>query len=271
MIPTPIGNLGDFTLRAHHILKQLNYVACEDTRTSAPILKKINPHLHLFAAHEHNENQASEKIIALLKQNESVGLVSDAGTPAISDPGAKIVCKVQQAGFAIVPLPGACAAIAAFSASGFLAKHFYFYGFLPSKKNGRIQVLNDLKNQNGALIFYESPHRIKETLNDLANIFPQRELFVARELTKCFEELTTLLCHDAPKWFNENPNRQKGEFVLILNEGKIKNPFENKAEELLKCLLEHNLSVKDSAKITEKITGIHKKILYEKALLLKKE
>ena len=251
MIPTPIGNLGDFTLRAHHILKQLNYVACEDTRTSAPILKNINPHLHLFAAHEHNENQVSEKIIALLKQNESVGLVSDAGTPAISDPGAKIVCKVQQAGFAIVPLPGACAAIAAFSASGFLAKHFYFYGFLPSKKNGRIQVLNDL--------------------NDLANIFPQRELFVARELTKCFEELTTLLCHDAPKWFNENPNRQKGEFVLILNEGKIENPFENKTEELLKYLLEHNLSVKDSAKITEKITGIHKKILYEKALLLKKE
>ncbi len=269
LIPTPLGNQDDFTLRALKILKSLQFVACEDTRQSAPLLKSINPDLRLFSAHEHNEHEAAEKIIQLLKNQHAVGLVTDAGTPAISDPGAKIVQKTREAGFSIVPLPGACAAITAFSASGFLTSSFTFLGFLPPQKTARRKSLKHLKTQNGAFIFYESPHRIMETCTDLAEIFPRRELFIARELTKMFEECVVLPSVNAPLWLKENPFRQKGEFVLVLNEGERENPLFSQAEQLLTLLLENGLGVKTAANITEKITGIPKKTAYAQALLLK--
>ena len=258
-------------MRAADIVKNLRHIACEDTRISAPFLKAFNADLQLFCAFEHVENRAASKIIAFLEQGESVGLVTDAGTPAVSDPGAKIVQMVRAAGFKIVALPGACAAITAFSMSGFLSTQFFFCGFLPPKKAARQKVLKDLKNQNAAIIFYESPHRILESLNDFGEIFQNRSLFIARELTKRFEESALLKAKEAAAWILAKPQRQKGEFVLILDACEISNQFEAlEAERVLKILLDGNLSLKESASLAAKITGFAKNELYKKALDLKK-
>lgn len=271
MIPTPLGNLGDFSARAADIVKNLRHIACEDTRISAPFLKAFNADLQLFSAFEHVENRAASKIIALLEQGESVGLVTDAGTPAVSDPGAKIVQMVRAAGFKIVALPGACAAITAFSMSGFLSTQFFFCGFLPPKKAARQKVLKDLKNQNAAIIFYESPHRILESLNDFGEIFQNRSLFIARELTKRFEESALLKAKEAAAWILAKPQRQKGEFVLILDACEVSTQFEAlEAERVLKILLDSNLPLKEAASLAAKITGFAKNELYKKALDLKK-
>lgn len=271
LIPTPLGNLGDFSVRAADIVKNLRHIACEDTRISAPFLKAFNADLQLFCAFEHVENRAASKIIAFLEQGESVGLVTDAGTPAVSDPGAKIVQMVRAAGFKIVALPGACAAITAFSMSGFLSTQFFFCGFLPPKKAARQKVLKDLKNQNAAIIFYESPHRILESLNDFGEIFQNRSLFIARELTKRFEESALLKAKEAVAWILAKPQRQKGEFVLILDACEASTQFEAlEAERVLKILLDGNLSLKESASLAAKITGFAKNELYKKALDLKK-
>ncbi len=258
-------------MRAADIVKNLRHIACEDTRISAPFLKAFNADLQLFCAFEHVENRAASKIIAFLEQGESVGLVTDAGTPAVSDPGAKIVQMVRAAGFKIVALPGACAAITAFSMSGFLSTQFFFCGFLPPKKAARQKVLKDLKNQNAAIIFYESPHRIFESLNDFGEIFQNRSLFIARELTKRFEESALLKAKEAAAWILAKPQRQKGEFVLILDACEASTQFEAlEAERVLKILLDGNLSLKESASLAAKITGFAKNELYKKALDLKK-
>lgn len=245
-------------------------MACEDTRISAPFLKSFNPNLQLFSAFEHVENQASAKIIALLKKGESVGLVTDAGTPAISDPGAKIVQAVRSAGFKIVALPGACAAIVAFSQCGFLTPQFLFYGFLPNKSAARLQVLKELQNIPAALIFYESPHRIVESLKDFAEVFQNRSFFIARELTKYFEESAVLKAENAHSWILEKPQRQKGEFVLIVDVAESSpTAQELEAERILKILRNENLPTKKAAMLAAKITGFSKNALYQKALDLK--
>ena len=268
-----MGNLGDFSARAVDIVKNLRHVACEDTRVSSPFLKSFNANLQLFSAFEHTENRAAAKIIALLEKGESVGLVTDAGTPAVSDPGAKIVQAVRTAGFKIVALPGACAAITAFSMCGFLTPQFFFYGFLPPKASARQKALEDLQNQNlnAALIFYESPHRILECLKDFGAIFKNRPLFIARELTKIFEESVVLKAEESSAWLLEKPHRQKGEFVLILDAPESAISAEEKeAERILKTLLAENLPLKQSASLTAKITGFSKNELYQKALNFKK-
>lgn len=255
------------------IVKNLRHIACEDTRVSSPFLKSFNANLQLFSAFEHAENRAAAKIIALLEKGESVGLVTDAGTPAVSDPGAKIVQAVRAAGFKIVALPGACAAITAFSMSGFIVPQFFFYGFLPPKSQARQKALEDLQNQNlnAALIFYESPHRILECLKDFGAIFPNRSLFIARELTKIFEESVVLKVEESTAWLLEKPHRQKGEFVLILDAPESAISAEEKeAERILKTLLAENLPLKQSAALTAKITGFSKNDLYKKALNFKK-
>lgn len=252
IIPTPLGNTDDFTLRAIKILQQINFIAAEDTRHSKPLITPINSNLQWISAHEHNENQAAEEIIKILQSHQSVALISDAGTPAISDPGAKIVAKVRQAGFRIIPLPGACAAVTALSAAGLanhLNSHFLFYGFLPTKNQQRLEILNSLKTAstlnlelNQAIIFYESPHRIAETLQNLVEIFGRqnRSLTIARELSKIFEQIVTLKINEVLQWFESDKNHQKGEFVLILSADETEKFSEKNSEKNSQNLVENN-------------------------------
>ena len=268
VVPTPLGNRGDLTHRAEEILKQVAWIAAEDTRHSAPLMKQLGCQAKWLPAHQHNEHEAAEKIIAALQAGEAVALISDAGTPGISDPGARIVAAVRTAGLSVIPLPGACAATTALSASGLLDEHFLFYGFLPSKAGQRQQALSELKNLQAALVFYEAPHRVLETVRDMAEVLGERTLVIARELTKLFETIHALPLQEAEAWMAADSNRQRGEFVLILS-GPVKNNDLGEAERVLALLLAEGLPVKQVAKLAAAITGKPKNLLYERALALK--
>ncbi|MBI4743193.1 MAG: 16S rRNA (cytidine(1402)-2'-O)-methyltransferase [Betaproteobacteria bacterium] len=269
VVPTPLGNLGDITLRALDVLRQVPWVAAEDTRHTAPLLKYYGCGARLLAAHQHNEEGAAQQVIAKLAAGESVALVSDAGTPAVSDPGARLVARVRDAGFRIVPLPGPCAAIAALSASGLSEPHFLFYGFLPSKAKQRADALRELLTHPHALIFYEAPHRILETVAALAAAFgPQRTLVFARELSKLFETIHGCPLGEALAWLHADANRQRGEFVLLVS-GAPAPGGDGEGERVLRVLLDDGLSVKQAAKLAHAISGTAKNTLYEKALALR--
>ena len=268
VVPTPLGNRGDLTHRAEEILKQVAWIAAEDTRHSAPLMKQLGCQAKWLPAHQHNEHEAAEKIIAALQAGEAVALISDAGTPGISDPGARIVAAVRTAGLSVIPLPGACAATTALSASGLLDEHFLFYGFLPSKAGQRQQALSELKNLQAALVFYEAPHRVLETVRDMAEVLGERTLVIARELTKLFETIHALPLQEAEAWMAADSNRQRGEFALILS-GPVKNNDLGEAERVLALLLAEGLPVKQVARLAAAITGKPKNLLYERALALK--
>jgi 16S rRNA (cytidine1402-2'-O)-methyltransferase len=271
VVPTPLGNLDDMTQRAIDVLRQVNWIAAEDTRHSAPLLKQYGSTARLLAAHEHNEEAAAQQIIAKLNDGESVALVSDAGTPAVSDPGARLVARVRAAGFRVVPLPGACAAITALSASGLAEPHFLFYGFLPAKAKQREDALRGLAGLPYALVFYEAPHRILETAASLARVFgPERTLVLARELTKLFETIHSCPLGEALGWLQADSNRQRGEFVLLVS-GAAESGDDGEGERVLKLLLDEGLSVKQAAKLAQAITGAGKNAMYELALSLKIE
>ncbi|AXS81384.1 16S rRNA (cytidine(1402)-2'-O)-methyltransferase [Dechloromonas sp. HYN0024] len=270
VVPTPLGNLADLTRRAEEILRTVPWVAAEDTRHSGPLLKQIGAQARTIPAHQHNEHEAAARIIEKLQAGESVALISDAGTPGISDPGARIVAAVRAAGCKVVPLPGACAATTALSASGLLDEHFLFYGFLPSKGGQRRQALEALREQPCALVFYEAPHRVLETVEDMATVFGQRTLVIARELTKLFESIHALPLGEALAWLKDDANRQRGEFVLILS-GAPADADNGEGERVLKLLLAEGLPVKQAAKLAAQITGMAKNALYERALVLKNE
>lgn len=266
VVPTPIGNLGDMTLRAIEILRQVPWVAAEDTRHSGPLLKHYGSDARLMPAHEHNEEAAAQQVIARLDGGESVALLSDAGTPAISDPGARLVARVRAAGFRVVPLPGACAAISALSASGLPAPHFLFYGFLPARTAQRETTLRGLSALPHTLVFYEAPHRILETVESLAAVFgPDRTLVMARELTKLFETIHSGLLGDAYDWLTADANRQRGEFVLLVS-GAQEAADDSESARVLKLLLGEGLPVKQAAKLAHAITGAKKNAMYEMAL-----
>ena len=273
VVPTPLGNLSDLTQRAVDVLRQVPWVAAEDTRHSAPLLKHIGSTARLLAAHEHNEESAAQQVISRLAAGESVALVSDAGTPAISDPGARLVARVREAGHRVVPLPGACAAVTALSASGLTESHFLFYGFLPARAKQREDVLRGLSKLPYALVFYEAPHRILESVASLAEVFgPQRTLVLARELTKIFESIHSAPLGEALAWLQEDANRQRGEFVLIVS-GASENADDDALGEstrVLKLLLDDGLPVKQAARLVHAITGAAKNAMYELALSLKK-
>ena len=270
VVPTPLGNLGDLTQRAADILRAVPWVAAEDTRHSAPLLKHIASSARLLAAHEHNEEQAAQQVIARLAAGESVALVSDAGTPAISDPGARLVARVREAGFRVVPLPGACAAVTALSASGLSEAQFVFYGFLPARAKQREDALRNLLDLPYALVFYEAPHRIVESVASLVNVFgAQRTLVMARELTKIFESIHSAPLGEALAWLQEDSNRQRGEFVLIVS-GATENSDDGEGARVLKLLIDDGLPVKQAAKLTHAITGAAKNAMYELALGWKK-
>ena len=269
VVPTPLGNLSDMTPRGIEVLRQVGWIACEDTRHSAPLLRHFGLEARLLAAHEHNEESAAQQIVSRLNAGESVALISDAGTPAVSDPGARIVARVREAGYRIVPLPGPCAAITALSASGLIEPHFLFYGFLPAKAKQREDALRELAALPYTLVFYEAPHRVVDTVDALLAIFgTARTLVLARELTKLFETIHACPLGEAPEWLREDTNRQRGEFVLMVS-GAPPSVDEGDAERVLQLLLDEGLPVKQAARLAHGITGVAKNTLYDLALRLK--
>lgn len=275
VVATPLGNLGDLTVRAQAVLKAVPWVAAEDTRHSAPLLRHLGSPARMLPAHQHNEEAAAQQVIDRLVAGESVALISDAGTPAVSDPGARLVGRVRAAGYKVVPLPGPCAAVAALSASGITAPHWLFYGFLPTKSKQREEVLRELAPAPHALVFYEAPHRILETVAALAaTLGAARRIVIARELTKLFETIHACPLGEAMAWLEADANQQKGEFVLIVDApeaagGEAAEAIE--AERVLALLIDEGLPVKQAAKLAHAITGAPKNALYDRALQLRVE
>lgn len=273
VVATPIGNLGDITLRALEILKTVALVAAEDTRHSGQLLRHYGISTKLVALHEHNERNAGERLLETLHGGKSVALVSDAGTPGISDPGALLARMARAAGIKVEPVPGPCAAIAALSAAGFAEAHFLFYGFLPASRAARRRALETLRQQQAVLVFYEAPHRVLEAVADLAEILGgERAMTFARELTKTFETLHTLPLHEAASWLLDDPNRQRGEFVLLV-QGALsvkEQAVTEQARHILQTLLAE-LPLKQAVKLATDITGAKKNALYQLALELKPE
>jgi len=270
VVATPIGNAGDITLRALNVLALADAVACEDTRNTAQLLQRYGLHKELIAAHEHNEREAAEKLVERLRAGQRIALVSDAGTPAVSDPGARIVDAVRRAGLRVIPLPGASAAVSALSASGLIGDRFLFAGFLPAKAKQREAALMALKPVAATLVFYEAPHRIFEMTDALcATLEAGRQVVFARELTKLFEEVHRCTLAEARAWLEADANRQKGEFVVLVEGAPHAAEGDDaEAERILAILLEE-CPVKQAAALAAKITGKKKNALYERALEIK--
>lgn len=270
VVATPIGNVCDISLRALHLLSIADAVACEDTRNTAQLMTRYGLHRPLISAHQHNEREVADKIIARLHAGERIALVSDAGTPGVSDPGAKIVDAVKKAGLQVTPLPGASAAISALSASGLIHDQFYFVGFLPSKAGQRDTLLQGLSNVAATLIFYEAPHRIVDSSNAMLSAFgADRQVVFARELSKLFEEIHRCTLGEAQAWLNADSHREKGEYVVLI-EGHIPDQNDDllEATRILSILLKE-CSVKQAASLAAQITGQKKNALYDLALILK--
>ncbi len=273
VVATPIGNLGDITLRALEILKSVDAIAAEDTRHTSGLLSHFGISKKLIAVHEHNEQQSAEKLLLQLKNGESIALVTDAGTPAVSDPGAAVVNLVRKAGVKVVPIPGASAVIAALSASGIVQNGFLFHGFLPASGAARRKVLESLKSQSVTLVFYEAPHRIIESVEDIAKVLGEgRQVTFARELTKTFETIYTCASNEASAWLHADANQQRGEFVLLVEAAPVVESQEisEEAQRVLKCLLAE-LPLKQAVTLATEITNLKKNELYEFALKLKKD
>ncbi|MDB5762182.1 MAG: hypothetical protein JWQ21_1177 [Herminiimonas sp.] len=272
VLATPIGNVGDITLRALHALSMMDAVACEDTRNTAHLLTRYGLSKNLIAAHQHNEREVADKLIARLQAGERIALVSDAGTPAVSDPGARIVDAVLAAGLRVIPLPGASAAVTALSAAGLVNDRFYFVGFLPAKARQRDTALSHLRAVAATMMFYEAPHRIVETVDALATMFePTRQIVFARELTKLFEEIHRCSLAQAAAWLAADANRQKGEFVILLEGAAAAAESDELEAERILAILLAECPVKQAAALAAQITGKKKNALYERALQMKRQ
>lgn len=270
VVATPIGNLGDITLRALEILKRVDRVAAEDTRVSGQLLAHFSIAKPLVSIREHNELAAADKVVAWISAGEAVAYVSDAGTPAVSDPGARLVAAVRAAGMAVVPIPGASAVTAALSAAGLESGQWLFHGFLPPKSGARRAQLQMLAALPYALVFYEAPHRIEETLADMAaELDGAREVTLARELTKKFEDIVTLPLRDAPAWLTADPNHVRGEFVVIVHPPAAAAAMVDAEAMRVLDLLLAELPPTLAAKLASKITGRSKSELYKMTLALK--
>ena len=265
VVATPIGNLADASPRAVDTLRAADLIACEDTRTSRTLLARHGINARTVALHEHNERTAAPKLIDALRQGKNVALISDAGTPALADPGAWLVAQAHRAGIPVRPIPGPSAAAAALSAAGFAASRFLFAGFLPPSAAARRKALEAL-DLPLPVVLYEAPHRVRETLADLlARFGPEREIAIARELTKKFEEVARLPLGAALDWLDERPEREQGEFVLVLAPGEERPATAMDAERVLAVLLE-TLPPSEAAKLAARITGVPKSALYRKAI-----
>jgi len=273
VVATPIGNLQDITLRALEVLKTVDAIAAEDTRHTSHLLSHFAIQKKLIAVHEHNEQKSAQILLERLQSGESIALVTDAGTPGISDPGAIVVDVLREAGVKVVPVPGASAVIAALSASGITANGYVFYGFLPASGSQRRKALEALKGYSSTLVFYEAPHRIIECVEDLAKVLGgERRITIARELTKTFETFHRCVLQDAKGWLESDPNQQRGEFVLLVEAAAVveEADISEDAERILRLLLA-DLPLKQAVKLATEITGVKKNILYEFALKLKDE
>ncbi len=271
VVATPIGNLADISARALATLAQADLVAAEDTRTTAHLLAHHGIRAKLVALHEHNEMQRAAELVARIGAGQTIALVSDAGTPGISDPGALLVARARASGIAVIPIPGANAAIAALSAAGLTVPHFLFYGFLPAKAAARRAALESLRELAYTLVFYEAPHRVAECVADLAAVLGgEREFVIARELTKLFESLHRCRLDQAGAWLAGDANRQRGEFVLIVGAAQAvaAEGLPAEAERVLRLLLEE-LPLKQAAALAAAITGARKNELYARALALR--
>jgi len=271
VVATPIGNLQDITLRALDVLKAVDVIAAEDTRHTSGLLSHYAIRKKLVAVHEHNEHQSAEQLLARLRAGESVALVTDAGTPGISDPGAVVVDIVRQAGFVVVPVPGASAVIAALSASGIRQNGFSFIGFLPASGSQRRKMLESLKAQKTTLVFYEAPHRVVESVGDMAAVLGgERKLTIARELTKTFETFHSCRLDEAVAWLQADPNQQRGEFVLLVESLPETESAEIAPEvDRMLRLLMAELPLKQAVKLAAEISGEKKNALYEYGLKIK--
>lgn len=273
VVATPIGNLADISERALSVLRSVDLIAAEDTRHTRQLLMHFTINKPLFSVHDHNEQQRIEKVIAELSAGQSIALVSDAGTPLISDPGFHVVQAVREAGFKVVPVPGPCALVTALSAAAMPTDRFCFEGFLPAKSSGRKKQLQKVEDEPRTLVFYESPHRIVDSLTDMAEVFgADRQITVAREITKTFETFYTGSLTQTLEWMQGDANQQRGEFVLVVAGAPEKEDEEAaavSAEKVLKVLLDE-LPVKQAAALCAKITGQKKNALYQQALELQK-
>lgn len=271
VVATPIGNLGDMTQRALDTLRTVDAIAAEDTRHSVGLLRHFGISKPLLAVHEHNEQQSAQGLIKRLQAGESIALVTDAGTPAVSDPGAVVVQAVRQAGLPIVPVPGVSAVITALSAAGITQPGFYFEGFLPATGSQRRKRLQALSAIPSTLVFYEAPHRIVECVQDLHDTLGgARSLTLARELTKTFETIHTCQLTEAVDWLMADPNQQRGEFVLLVHPDqpvKAEGLDDNTRRILLRLL--QDLPLKQAVALATDITGHKKNELYEAALVWK--
>ena len=271
IVSTPIGNLGDMSARAINVLSTVDVIACEDTRHSAPLLKHFGIHTRLIALHAHNETYKTEQVVEQLIMGANIAIISDAGTPLIHDPGYELVVLARERGIPVVPVPGACALIAALSASGLPADKFCFEGFLPAMSVARKKVLEDFLYETRTVIFYETPHRIVDSLQDMREVFGgEKQAVMARELTKIYEDIVSGSVDELLALTLADEHKQKGEFVVLLR-GAAKKHVESVVvndEAVLKTLLAE-LPLKQAVRLATKITGHNKNHLYDMALLLK--
>lgn len=272
VVGTPIGNLADLTLRAIHVLQLADVVACEDTRMTQRLLGHLGLSKRLMAVHEHNENEAAQTVVAALAGGQRVAYVSDAGTPGVSDPGARLVRAVQAVGLRCLPIPGASAPVCALSVAGDVhAQGFTFAGFLPTKGGARREALVALQRQAGAVVLFESPHRVLDLARDLAALDPDRTITLGRELTKQFEDVATLKAADLPAWLAQE-HRQRGEFVLVWHApptGSAGAAHDTAVPDAVLAVLRplsDQLPLKEAARLLAELTGLPKNRLYDQAL-----
>ena len=273
VVATPVGNLRDVTLRALDVLGSADVIAAEDTRTTGVLLRHYGIATRPLSLHEHNEAARATQLVALLQEGRSVALVSDAGTPAVSDPGAWLVRAVRDAGLPVVPVPGANAAIAAVSAAGLAAERFLFLGFLPTGANARRELLAAIAHLPVALVLYEAPHRVRDTVTHLGDALDgQRTLVIAREITKKFEAIARMTLAEAPKWFAADPNHVRGEFVLLIDAAPAAQTATGDpsidARRLLTALVAE-LPPARAARVAAAATGLPRDVLYAQAVALK--
>ncbi len=270
MVATPIGNLNDMTPRAIAALKGADVIAAEDTRVTGQLLKHFNISTPMVSLREHNEHSMAEKLVARMLAGETIAQVSDAGTPAVSDPGALLAAAAHAAGCKIIPVPGASALTTALSASGFVSPHALFYGFLPPKNKQRCDALAELKEQSFITVFYEAPHRIVDCLADMAAVFgPEREAVLCREITKTFETIRRLPLGELAAWVASDSNQERGESVIVVNAAPKAEKANGADYDKILLPLIAELPLKQAVALAVSISGAPKNALYERALELK--
>ena len=272
IVATPIGNLADMSARAIEVLKNVDVIAAEDTRHSGHLLQHHAITTSTVSLHEHNEQQRSEVLLSRLQSGESIALISDAGTPLISDPGFRLVSLVRAHGIKVVPIPGCCALVTALSASGLASDRFSFEGFLPSKQGARKQTLEKLANETRTMIFYESPRRLHSTLENMQSIFgADRPACLARELTKLHETIMTKPLAELQDWVASDSNQQRGECVVLVEGNRQQQDASEADVERVLSLLLTDLPVKRAAAITASLLSVSKNKAYEQALKLQQK